>query len=51
MEFGFATKIKGGRQAAALMLYTAWNVLKERNRRMFDGVSARPTRILQLIKR
>jgi hypothetical protein len=35
---------------ASLMIYTAWNIWKERNRRIFDGVTASPFRVLNLIK-
>jgi hypothetical protein len=38
------------RRKSALLLYTAWNLWKERNRRVFDGLQALPTRILALIK-
>jgi hypothetical protein len=31
------------------MIYTAWNIWKERNRRVFDGAAATPPRILVLI--
>jgi 2-polyprenyl-3-methyl-5-hydroxy-6-metoxy-1,4-benzoquinol methylase len=31
-------------------MYTAWNIWMERNRRIFDEVSAPQTRILGLIK-
>lgn len=33
-----------------LLIYTTWNVWKERNRHIFDSAVARPTRILALIK-
>jgi hypothetical protein len=32
------------------MIYTAWNIWKERNRRVFERKTATPKRILQLIK-
>jgi hypothetical protein len=31
-------------------LYTPWNVWKERNRRVFDRITASPRRVLALIK-
>jgi mannosylglycoprotein endo-beta-mannosidase len=37
-------------QRASISIYTAWNLWKERNRRIFERVSAPPSRILQLIK-
>ena len=41
---------KARRVKAALMIYTAWNVWKERNRRVFDQKSITPSEVLQLIK-
>jgi hypothetical protein len=38
-------------RVAALLIYTAWNVWNERNRRIFQGASQSPTRVLGLIKR
>jgi ABC-type histidine transport system ATPase subunit len=35
---------------ASVMIFTAWNLWLQRNRRVFQGVSATPHRILQLIK-
>jgi hypothetical protein len=32
------------------MIYTTWNIWKERNRRIFDGKSATTSRVVQLIK-
>jgi hypothetical protein len=40
-------------QVAAALIYTAWNLRKERNRsgrRTFDRVSASPARVFQLIR-
>lgn len=45
---GLAKKDK--QRMAALMIYTSWNVWKERNRRIFQGVAVLPSRILALIK-
>jgi len=41
---------KDKQRMAALMIYTSWNVWKERNRRIFQGVAVLPSRILALIK-
>jgi hypothetical protein len=41
---------KHARLLAALLIYTCWNLWKERNRRVFEGVSQPPARILALIK-
>jgi ABC-type histidine transport system ATPase subunit len=35
---------------AAMVIYTAWNLWKERNRRVFEGVTESPTRLLAMIK-
>jgi hypothetical protein len=35
---------------AAIMIYTAWNIWKERNRRIFEAKAATPQRVFQLIK-
>jgi hypothetical protein len=32
------------------MIYAAWNIWKERNRRVFEGVASSEARTLQLIK-
>jgi mannosylglycoprotein endo-beta-mannosidase len=37
-------------QLASLLIYTAWNIWKERIRRIFEGVTALPSRVLTLIK-
>jgi hypothetical protein len=41
---------KSKQSMASLLIYTAWNIWKERNRRVFDGEAALPPRILALIK-
>jgi hypothetical protein len=35
---------------ASILIYSAWNLWKEMNRRVFDHVSALPGRVLALIK-
>ena len=37
-------------RVAAILIYTTWNVWNERNRRIFNGISQSPQRILSLIK-
>jgi hypothetical protein len=37
------------RRLTSVLLYTPWNIWKERNRRVFDGISAAAPRILALI--
>ena len=41
---------KERRVAAALLMYTVWNIWKERNRRIFEGASLPATRVVALIK-
>ncbi|KAF8718506.1 hypothetical protein HU200_025277 [Digitaria exilis] len=38
------------RAKASIMIHTIWNVWKERNRRVFQGVATSPMRVLALIK-
>jgi hypothetical protein len=38
------------RNLAAVLIYTAWNLWKERNRRIFDHTAATPMRVMALIK-
>lgn len=35
---------------ASLLIYTAWNIWREWNRRIFEGRSAMPLRVVALIK-
>ena len=37
-------------RVAALLIYTAWNIWNERNRRIFQGVSQQPQGVLGMIK-
>jgi hypothetical protein len=41
---------KTRRNKAALLMYCAWNIWKERNRRVFDQVSKTPAEVMQEIK-
>ena len=41
---------KERRVAAGLLMYTVWNIWKERNRRIFEGASLPATRVVALIK-
>ena len=45
-----ATCAENKSRAAALLIYMAWNIWNERNRRIFQGISQTPARILGLIK-
>jgi hypothetical protein len=38
------------RRLAGLLIYTAWDLWKERSRHIFDGVAATPQHVLALIK-
>jgi hypothetical protein len=38
------------KQRATLLIYTTWNIWKERNRRIFEGKTVPPSRVLQIIK-
>jgi hypothetical protein len=42
---------KEKQQVASMLIYTSWNVWKEKNRRIFDGVALLPSRVLALIKK
>jgi hypothetical protein len=35
---------------ASIIIYTAWNLWKERNRRVFEKKTATPRRVFELIK-
>jgi hypothetical protein len=41
---------KQKKDRAAILIYTTWNIWKERNRRIFERKTATPTRVMQLIK-
>jgi hypothetical protein len=38
------------RTTAAILMYSAWNIWKERNRRTFKGTTRTPAQVLGLIK-
>jgi hypothetical protein len=38
------------RHLASVMIYTAWNIWNERNRRTFEGARVTPSRVLLLIQ-
>jgi len=38
------------RSVAALLMYTTWNLWKERNRRVFDSKSLQPHNVFSIIK-
>jgi hypothetical protein len=40
---------KDQRWMAAVLIYIAWGIWKERNCRVFNGVTALPSRVFQLI--
>jgi hypothetical protein len=50
VESGHEGHIGQHQEAKGFMIYTAWNIGKERNHRIFWGHSATPGRVLQLIK-
>jgi hypothetical protein len=39
-----------GENLASLLIYSAWNIWKERNMRVFEGVAVLPSRVLALVK-
>jgi hypothetical protein len=45
---GLPKKLK--QKVASLLIYTAWNIWKERNMRVFKGLASLPHRILSIIK-
>ncbi|KAF8696695.1 hypothetical protein HU200_036320 [Digitaria exilis] len=46
--FGLSKNLK--RKKEAIQIYMVWNMWRERNRRVFDGVVSPPSRIVTLIK-
>ncbi|OEL25104.1 hypothetical protein BAE44_0013874, partial [Dichanthelium oligosanthes] len=41
---------KQRRSTAAILMYTTWNIWKERNRRVFEGKYMRPDQVFNLIQ-
>jgi hypothetical protein len=55
LELWWDSEIRGlpsqqKKQRAAILIYTTWNIWNERNRRIFEGKSATPARVIRLIK-
>lgn len=50
MQEWWNSLISGFSKEEGQLLYTAWHLWLERNRRIFDGVFAMPMRVLALIK-
>lgn len=45
-----ATRSKDRKEVAAIIIYTIWNLWKERNRRVFNQKSAQPQQIFSMIR-
>jgi len=45
-----STTSENRNKVAAILIYTAWNIWNERNRRIFQGSSQQPTAVLGFIK-